>query len=192
LAVVTGITLSAVVAWLQDAPSVQHLPDYPTDGQQRILSHAAVEPVDSSCLAAKNGQQKPPVQEQQQQSEQLQHEQQQAPEPMQTEQQQQQLLPPLAKSGSGQPLVQGSSGSMQEQDVQQLLRFSSGGSMSSGAPSGMHTRQPSMLSDSGRASRRTSLMRGDSFSDSPVPPIVHQVSAYLLLVSGLHRCLLAS
>ncbi|WIA11275.1 hypothetical protein OEZ85_011399 [Tetradesmus obliquus] len=60
-----------------DAPSVQHLPDYSSDGQQRVLSHAAAEP-------------------------------------------------------------------------------------------------PSMLSDSGRASRRTSLMHGDSFSDSPVPPIVHQ------------------
>jgi hypothetical protein len=91
---------------------------------------------------------------------------------MQTEQQ----LPPLAQPPSGQ-LTQGNSGSLQEHEVQQLLRFSTGGSMSSGAPSGVHTRQPSMLSDSGRASRRTSLMRGDSFSDSPVPPIVHQVCA---------------
>jgi hypothetical protein len=166
------------VAWLQDAPSAQHLPDYAADGQQRILSHAAVEPDVNSCLAAQNGQpQQQLVQEQpQQQTDQHALEQQQQPVPMQTELQ----LPPLAQPPSGQ-LTQGNSGSLQEHEVQQLLRFSSGGSMSSGAPSGVHTRQPSMLSDSGRASRRTSLMRGDSFSDSPVPPIVHQVWARSVL-----------
>lgn len=171
---------------------MQHLPDYPSDGQQRVLSHAAAEPVSSSCVAAQNGQQKRHVVQEQQQSEQLQHEPGQQPEPMQAEEQQQ--LPPLVKSVCFQPLTLGSSGSMPEQDVQELLRFSSGGSMSGGASFGVHTRQPSMLSDSGRASRRTSLMHGDSFSDSPVPPIVHQVGdlAALVDITVGARWLLAS
>lgn len=168
--------LLALLLHLQGAPSAQLLPDYPTKDkqQQHSQSHAAAvgqavgcQPAEQqTCLAhnnTQNGQ----------------------AEPMEAEKQ------APAHAASSRPHIvlasSGHAGSFSDGE-QQLQRFSS-----SSSSLGVHSRQASLLSESGRASRRTSLMQSDSLTDSAVPPVLQQVGGIggLVVRPSLFICLLA-
>ncbi|KAF8057765.1 Nek1 [Scenedesmus sp. PABB004] len=108
---------------------------------------------------------------QQQQEQQQQQQRQRA----QQEQLQEQLQAQLQVQSGAPMLGRASSSSSVPEEPPDLSRSANASTVSS-LTSGGQSRRTSQLGESGRASRRSSLMR-DSLSDSPVPPILQQQAA---------------